>query len=154
MARRSKATWEQNMPLRLRFERGAAAAYPGFSRRAVGSRKNACIAYGCTVPVDGYESRWIEVRFSRTSRRPEAPDIYADGPVDSPHRFGPRGKDPRRRLCVWYPDDPPERRWVASDGLLSLIEMIRIHLFKEAYYREKGTWLGEEAPHDDTGMKR
>jgi hypothetical protein len=153
MARRSKATWEQNMPLRLRFERGAAAAYQGFTRRAVGSRKNARIAFGCTVPIDGYESRRIEVCFSRTTRRPEAPDIYADGPEDSPHRFAPRGKDPRRRLCVWYPSDPPEQRWVPGDGLLSLIEMVRIHLFKEAYYREKGTWLGDEAPHGDPGSK-
>lgn len=146
MARRSKATWEQNLPLRLRFERGA-AAHPGFTRRAVGSRKNARIAYGCAVEVDGYEPRQIEVCFSRTTRRPEAPDIYVDGPDDSPHRFDPRGKDPRRRLCVWDPRDPPERRWVPEDGLLSLIEMIRIHLFKEAYYREKGVWLGEEAQH-------
>jgi hypothetical protein len=105
------------------------------------------------VPIDGYESRRIEVCFSRTTRRPEVPDIYADGPEDSPHRFTPRDKDSRRRLCVWYPSDPPEQRWVPGDGLLSLIEMVRIHLFKEAYYREKGTWLGAEAPHGDPGSK-
>jgi len=140
------------MPLRLRFERGA-AAYRDFTRRPIGSRKNARIAYGCTVEVEGYEPRRIELCFSRTTRRPTGPDIYADGPEDSPHRFGPQGKDPRRALCVWYPDDPAERKWVPQDGLLSLIEMVRIHLFKEAYYREKGDWPGEEAPHGRSGSK-
>lgn len=152
MARRNKRTWEQDLPLRLRFERGV-VAYPGFTRRPIGSRKNARMAYGCTIEVDGYEIRRIEVCFSRVTRRPTAPDIYVDGPEDSPHRFAPRGKDPRRRLCVWYPDDQPERRWVSDDGLLSLIEMIRIHLFKEAYYRETGDWPGEEAPHGEPGSK-
>jgi hypothetical protein len=36
---------------------------------------------------------------------------------------------------------------VPSDGLLTLIEMTRVHLFKEAYYRETGQWLGEEVSH-------
>ena len=30
----------------------------------------------------------------------------------------------------------------------TLIEMTRVHLFKEAYYRETGGWLGEEVSHD------
>jgi hypothetical protein len=75
--------------------------------------------------------------------------VYADGPTDSPHRYSPHPRDPLRRpsLCIWYPDDPPEQRWVPTDGLLTLIEMTRIHLFKEAYWRETGEWLGEEVPH-------
>jgi hypothetical protein len=155
MARRSKTTWEQNLPLRLRFERGAAAAYPGLTGRAIGRRKNARIAYGCTVPlVEGYESRRIEFCFSRTTRRPEAPVIYADGPEDSPHRFMPSGKDPRRPLCVWYHGDEPDQRWLPEDGLVSLIELVRIHLFKEAYWREKAVWLGEEVPHQNGGRKQ
>jgi hypothetical protein len=154
MARRRSATWEQNLPLQLRFERDARAAYPSLTRRAVGRRKNARIAYRCTVPIEGYEPRRIELRFFRTTSQPEAPRIYADGPESSPHRFGARGKDPRRPLCIWYPDDPPERRWVPRDGLLSLIEMVRIHLFKECYWREKHVWLGEEAPHRASESKR
>jgi hypothetical protein len=35
---------------------------------------------------------------------------------------------------------------VPSDGLLSLIEVTRVHLFKAAYCRETGEWLGEEVP--------
>jgi len=154
MTRRRSATWEQNLPLRLHFEQGAAAAFPGLTNRAVGKRKTARIAYTCTVPVEGYEARRIEIRFRRTTSEPEAPTIYADGPESSLHRYSPIGKDPRSRLCVWYPDDPPERRWTSGDGLLSLIEMVRIHLFKEAYWREKHVWLGEEAPHGHSQSKR
>jgi hypothetical protein len=36
---------------------------------------------------------------------------------------------------------------VPTDGLLALIEMTRVHLFKEAWYRETGEWLGEEVSH-------
>lgn len=69
------------------------------------------------------------------------PRIYVDGPTESPHRYG------ERELCIWYPRDPPERRWVFEDGLLVLINLIQAHLFREAWWREKGEWLGPEAPH-------
>lgn len=153
MARRRSATWEQNLPLRLRFEQGAAAAFPGLASRAIGKRKTARIAYICTVPVKGYEPRRIEMHFRRTTSEPEMPTIYADGPDESPHRYAPKGKDPRSRLCIWHPYDSSDRRWVPPDGLLSLIEMVRIHLFKEAYWREKHVWLGEEAPHGRSDSK-
>jgi hypothetical protein len=48
------------------------------------------------------------------------------------------------RLCMWYPDDPPDRRWRKSDGLLKLIDTAVMHLFKEYYFRETGEWLGDE----------
>lgn len=48
------------------------------------------------------------------------------------------------RLCMWYPSDPPEKRWKKSDGLLKLIDTAVLHLFKEYYFREKGEWLGDE----------
>ena len=51
------------------------------------------------------------------------------------------------RLCMWYPDDPAERRWDRQDGLLKLADTAVAHLFKELFYRETGEWLGEEAPH-------
>jgi hypothetical protein len=50
----------------------------------------------------------------------------------------------RGRLCMWYPDDPPEKRWRKSDGLLKLIDTAVMHLFKEYYFRETGEWLGDE----------
>jgi hypothetical protein len=53
------------------------------------------------------------------------------------------------RLCVWHPGDPAERTWVPEDGLLVLFGMIAEHLFKEAWWREHGEWLGEEYPHPE-----
>lgn len=35
-----------------------------------------------------------------------------------------------------------------DDGLLALIDHARVHLFKEAYWRETGFWPGPEAAHD------
>jgi len=52
---------------------------------------------------------------------------------------------------MWHPDDPPELKWVPGRGLADLIEMVRRHLFREAYWRETGVWLGPEAHHDEQG---
>jgi hypothetical protein len=50
---------------------------------------------------------------------------------------------------MWYPDDPPELRWLPEHQLVGLIEMTRRHLFREAWWRqtggeEGGEWLGPE----------
>jgi hypothetical protein len=149
-----KPTWEQNQPLKLAFEHQARQVYPGLRITHVGRRKYARTVYGVNVPVAEYESRAIEMHFRRIGREPWVTRIYADGPTDSPHRYKPHTKDPLRRpsLCIWYPDDSPSLRWVPKDGLLSLIEMTRVHLFKEAYWRETGEWLGEEVPHSREPM--
>jgi hypothetical protein len=57
------------------------------------------------------------------------------------HTFG------ANRLCMWFPDDPAERRWQREQGLLVLVDTAVTHLFKELFYRETREWLGEEAPH-------
>lgn len=48
---------------------------------------------------------------------------------------------------MWCPWDPPEEKWVFRDGLLALLNHIQAHLFREAWWRETGEWLGPEAPH-------
>ncbi|HWM55525.1 MAG TPA: hypothetical protein VNO20_09075 [Solirubrobacterales bacterium] len=146
---RRKPPWYQHFPTRLRFEREARAAYPHISMREVGARKRSEVAYGLKIPVPEYEDRSIELVFPRMIARPEFTRVYADGPTESPHRYraSERDKQGRSSLCIWDPDDPPELRWVPEDGLLSLIEMTRLHLFKEAYWRETGDWPGAEAPH-------
>jgi hypothetical protein len=45
---------------------------------------------------------------------------------------------------MWHPDDPPDLRWLPKDGLVGLIGMACCHLFREAYWRETGKWLGPE----------
>ena len=133
----------------MRFERPARATYPNMRCTTAGHRRYARVVYIVRVSVADYEPRLIEMHFRRTSAEPALTRVYADGPAGSPHRYAPHPKDRRQRpsLCIWYPSDPTEQRWVPSDGLLSLIEMTRIHLYKEAYFRETGEWLGEEVPH-------
>jgi hypothetical protein len=144
-----RPSWEQSLPLRLRFEREAYTVYPSLQCTTIGHRKYARVAYRVLVPIEGYEPRTVEMHFRRTSPEPLHMHTFADGPTESPHRYGPPRKDRNRRpsLCIWYPDDPAERRWIPRDGLLTLIEMARVHLFKEAWYRETGEWLGDEVPH-------
>jgi hypothetical protein len=50
-------------------------------------------------------------------------------------------------LCMWWPKDPPHRKWQRAEGMLKLVDTALTHLFKELYWQETGDWLGEEAPH-------
>ena len=120
---------------RLKFERGVKSQFPNL----VASQVKGGYKYRGTVPVPHYESRKVHIRFSGNS---DVPSVFADGPRDSPHRY------PDGSLCMWYPLDPISRRWVFEDGLLDLIGLTMLHLFKEAWWRETGEWLGEEVPHD------
>jgi hypothetical protein len=52
---------------------------------------------------------------------------------------------------MWYPQDPDAHRWVFEDGLLVLLGLIAAHLFREAWWRETGEWLGPEAGHPPGG---
>lgn len=144
-----RPSWEQNYGLLLRFERDAYLAYPSLRRSSTGARRYARVVYRLVVPVEHYAPRMIEIHLRRTSPEPALTRVYSDGPTESPHRYSPHHKDPQKRpsLCIWYPDDPPDQRWTPRDGLLTMIEMTRVHLFKEAWYRETGEWLGEEVPH-------
>ena len=95
--------------------------------------------YEALLDVPFYESRRVTVLFPRDS--PRHPRVWSDGPTESPHRYG------ERLLCMWDPDDPSECRWVFEDGLLALFGMTVAHLFREAWWRETGEWLGPQAWH-------
>jgi hypothetical protein len=74
------------------------------------------------------------------------PRVWADTDDTSPHRM------PDGSLCLYYPGDPADRRWQAGLGLLTLLNLIRDHLFFEHYWRstgghDRGVWLGPEADH-------
>ena len=73
---------------------------------------------------------------------PRTPRVFVDGSDDSPHRYGDGS------LCMWYPADPPERRWTFDDGLNALLGHVAVHLVKEQTWRDTGEWLGDEAPHE------
>jgi len=69
---------------------------------------------------------------------------------------GPRGKEASRHrnsetaLCLYYWDDPSERRWTESDRLIRLFDLARQHLACEHIFRETGRWPIDEAPHGET----
>jgi hypothetical protein len=74
------------------------------------------------------------------------PRVWADADDTSPHRM------PDRSLCLYYPQDPIDRRWHSGLGLNSLLNLICDHVFFEHYWRSTGghhhgVWLGPEAGH-------
>ena len=133
-----------------RFERGVFREYPEIARRLDSEGMALGVWYSTVVRPDRFEPRAVDV-FVPIEDGLE-PRVYADGPTDSPHRYVVPGRG-YIRLCMWHPDDPPERRWQPADGLLALLGHVRTHLIREAYYRQdmatngKARWLGPEAPH-------
>ena len=122
-----------------RFERGAKRQFPTLHGTTRKSGNKAGRTYKVLLHVPHYEQREAKIFFSKTT--PPLAKITVDGPTNSPHRYGD-GK-----LCIWYPDDPVNERWVIEDGLLMLLGLIIAHLFREAWWRETGEWLGPEKGH-------
>ena len=138
---RNKVPWYGLMVARCNFERGVKTQFPNLRD----GRIKDGYEYVATVPVPGYDPRKTRIRFSGGAN---IPSVFADGPGESPHRFDDDG------LCIWHPDDPVEHRWVFGDGLVALMGLVMVHLFKEAWWRETGEWLGEEVPHGAQPKKR
>lgn len=69
---------------------------------------------------------------------------------------GPRGQSASEHrynetcLCLYYKNDPDERRWKLELGLLRLFDLARRHISCENIWRERGTWSVEQAPHGET----
>lgn len=69
---------------------------------------------------------------------------------------GPRGEEASEHrngeaaLCLYYWNDPPERRWTEGDRLIRLFDLARQHLACEYVFRETGRWPMDEAPHGET----
>src|SRR6266536_4000984 len=81
-----------------------------------------------------------------------SPRVYClDGPrghAASEHRIG------EVQLCLYYKDDPDERRWRPEDGLRRLFDLARRHVTGEHIWRQTGAWPVEEAPHRETEPAR
>lgn len=131
--------WPGSVAARLVFERGARQAFPSLKGRPT----NGGFVYTVIVAVPFYSPRSVTVAFSSDSAHPT---VLADGPSQSPHRFDDGS------LCMWFPRDPAPAKWRFGDGLLDLLDTITGHLFREAWWRETGEWLGPEVGHQaDTG---
>jgi hypothetical protein len=79
--------------------------------------------------------------------------LCIDGPRKSKHRNPPFedgvfGKS--AELCLYYRQDPDERRWLPEHGLFGLFGLGRIHLANEYEWRRSDNWPGEDAPHGNT----
>ena len=70
------------------------------------------------------------------------PEVFAHGLKGLRHVNG------NGTLCLWYPTDPPSRRWTHNKGLVSLLDLVALHLYEEDRFRATGTWLGDEV-HDN-----
>lgn len=113
------------------------------------------ITYRLPVEVRGRREA-VEVRIEFHQQPPydcyglppeEYPRVFAALGVTSPHRM-----PTDQALCLYYPMSPPGQRWRPANGLLSLIDLTRDHVFFEDYWRATGgerggTWLGAEASH-------
>ena len=135
--RRSSGPWYGRFADRLRFEGNARRHVVGLQvpRRA----RHGGVRYRWCVTPPGCERRQVRIEFPIIA--PRHPRVYADGPSDSPHRYDDGS------LCMWYPRDPLDRRWVFDDGLLALLGQVAAHLVKEHIWRATGRWPGEEVPH-------
>ena len=111
--------------------------YRHFERRVIGR----ALVYSGDVSLDPLpRTRWIAVVLNGPPSRVR-PQVMADGPRTERHRFQTYRPLP---LCLWYADDPPERRWQLQDGLVGLIDITRVHLFREDRFRATGRWPGPE----------
>jgi hypothetical protein len=122
----------------MRFEGDARQSYPSLRGRSWNRQGVGGFRYMVLILVPFYNVlRRVTIRFGPGRG---VPTVDVDVPT-SPHRYTDRA------LCLWYPRDPVARRWRFAAGLTDLLDLITVHLFKEAWWRETGEWLGEEAPH-------
>ncbi len=141
-SRRYGGPWYGNDVQRVHFERSAKRHFPTLRGVIRTSGSKAGRIYKAAIDVPHYEQRHVKIFFPKDA--PTFAKITADGPIDSPHRYD------THQLCIWYLDDPDENRWVFKDGLPILLGLIAAHLFREAWWRETGEWLGPEAGHSPT----
>lgn len=137
--KRMGGPWYGEDSPRLIFEREASRYFPGLSSVTITSDRNAGRKYRLTVNVPHYGARRVQILFRKDSAK--LPRVTVDGPADSKHRFSSGD------LCMWYYGDPAENQWSFEDGLVALLGYIVAHLFREAWYRETGEWLGPEVDH-------
>jgi hypothetical protein len=128
--------WWGNQHAKLIFERGLSSLYPGTTGRSAGT----CYEYRSVVQVHGYGPRCARIEVHGDFEPCDAA-VFVDGPAESPHRYASGA------LCMWHPTDPPERRWIARQGLVALLDLAVLHLFREAYWHEVRVWPGDQAPH-------
>jgi len=130
--------WWEQAPLELAaLTRGMVDAYPGHERGTVG--RALLVRVEVTLDTMNRTRRLVLIFPDNPKRR--RPIVMADGPTRSRHRF--TWARPTS-LCLYYARDEAQLRWVPADGIVSLIDLSRLHLIKEAWWRATGEWTGYE----------
>ena len=138
----SGGPWYSSFKMCQIFERGAVDEYPSLTAKNLRKGARLWREYCVNIRLDEYRvNRSVSIKMHPNIG--DMPEIKVDGPEDSPHRYNDG------QLCMWYPWAEKVERWTFNDGLLHLLVMIEAHLFREAWWRETGEWLGPERPHDE-----
>jgi hypothetical protein len=134
--------WYADSKERSWFEQGVhASEYPMLY---AGLNSDGTCAYLVSIPVRAYKTAVLV----RVVLRGKKAAVYAPGLAD----FGLRhvySTQPEPELCLWYPSDPDHRRWTFDKGLLALLDITKVHLYKEYRFKETGVWPGDEVHPDD-----
>lgn len=139
--RRPPATFNDDLPRRIRFEREAREKGLVFSGGFSGKPRRLIYRAPIVVPVyDEPRRLTITMDFSASpGARP--PRVLIDGPVCLRHRFSDTGG-----LCMWWREDSNQQRWVPGDGLLALVNHAIDHSYCEARCQRGHPWPKPEAP--------
>ena len=125
------------------LEAGMPPEYQHLERVAIGR----ALVYRGEVSLDPLpNTRRVAIVFNGSPSR-SRPVVMADGPRTRRHRFTayrPLG------LCLWYAHDDPAMQWRLEHGLVALIDITRLHLLREARFRQTGRWRGPEVHLDDS----
>jgi hypothetical protein len=129
--------WEQR-PLELgTLMHEIEDAYPDVVARQVGR----ALVVNLNVELDTLQkTRRLALVFPGPPSRVR-PIVMSDGPTRSRHRF--TWARPTS-LCLYYAPDHEGLRWKLKDGIVALIDLSRVHLIKEAWWRVTGEWEGYE----------
>lgn len=81
------------------------------------------------------------------------PSVYTDVGRPRKHNHADFG------LCLWDAHDQPDRRWQHQQGMHSLVEITRRHLFCELHWWrtggvQGGEWPVDDAPHELPAARR
>jgi hypothetical protein len=144
----AELAWFLSASARHAFEQLAGVQHAFFTSSLGDVAKHRVYVLTLVITVSTIGSRGVTITFSdRDAERPrvEVTEAVLD-PADprwSPHRYN------KGALCMWHPKDSRAKRWVPTDGLPALLAYVRVHLVREAWWRDTGEWVGTEAMHAD-----
>jgi hypothetical protein len=141
VGKRRGGPWWSRFRDRVTFDAEARHEHPDLRASKHSGTRDRGLRYCLQLEVPHYQTV-VDVEILFRVRDEWYPRVRVTPSDYSPHRFSDGS------LCIWHRRDPNrERTWVVADGLLALIDLIRVHLFKEAWWREYGEWLGPQVSH-------